>query len=84
MLTVSLHCYCHSIVSPLIEYRINRYRYCYCFSVTGQFLAQPCFFCCFLLVLKHVLRGTWGKVRREKIKWLELEIRSLNKLLFKF
>ncbi|MFS8015116.1 hypothetical protein Hanom_Chr15g01352591 [Helianthus anomalus] len=26
-----------------------------------------------------ILRGTWGKVRREKTKWLELEIRSLKK-----
>uniref|UniRef100_A0A251VS36 Uncharacterized protein n=1 Tax=Helianthus annuus TaxID=4232 RepID=A0A251VS36_HELAN len=31
-----------------------------------------------------VLRGTWGKMRREKTKWLELKIRSLNKMLFKF
>uniref|UniRef100_A0A251USJ8 Uncharacterized protein n=1 Tax=Helianthus annuus TaxID=4232 RepID=A0A251USJ8_HELAN len=37
---------------------------------------------CYPLI--KVLRGTWGKVRREKTKWLDLEIRSINKLLFKF
>ncbi|KAF5760468.1 hypothetical protein HanXRQr2_Chr16g0753861 [Helianthus annuus] len=29
---------------------------------------------------ERVLRGTWGKVQREKTKWLELQIRSLNKI----
>ncbi|KAJ0893606.1 hypothetical protein HanPSC8_Chr09g0379661 [Helianthus annuus] len=33
---------------------------------------------CYSLI--KVLRGTWGRVRREKTKWLELGIRSLNKI----
>uniref|UniRef100_A0A251S063 Uncharacterized protein n=1 Tax=Helianthus annuus TaxID=4232 RepID=A0A251S063_HELAN len=41
----------------------------------------------FLILLVRYLQeiatqpmGTWGKVQREKTKWLELQIRSLNKI----